>query len=112
MNRTSLLVAVGLLGLTGCLIGSGKKVDSAKVQQIKTCETTEKQVLEWFGEPENRGIQNGYVSMNWTYARQTGFTAMETQNLLVYVGKDGRVVDFAWNPPGGNYTMTDRCSTQ
>ncbi|MBI2391028.1 MAG: hypothetical protein HYV09_15660 [Deltaproteobacteria bacterium] len=107
MTKVHYAIAAAGLTLSACM-GVGNRIDVAKVQQIQNCETTPKQLLEWFGEPQSRGMQSGYATMNWYYAR-AGIGTAESQNLWAYIGKNGKVVDFAWNPPGGNYNMKDNC---
>jgi outer membrane protein assembly factor BamE (lipoprotein component of BamABCDE complex) len=98
--------------LHGCSASMGRKIDEAKVTSIQKCKTTEKELLAWFGEPSQRGNQNGLSTLQWMYVRQDsgiGTAEVQTQNLVVTLSRDGRVSEFALNPtamPAGQ----DTCS--
>ncbi len=94
--------------LAGCW-PAGRKIDEAKVQQIKTCATTEQQMLEWFGEPQRRGIQDGYATLSW-YFVQNDIGGTAQQYLVAKVNGEKRVVDFVWNPPTQSPVLKDGCS--
>jgi hypothetical protein len=59
-----------LLVMVGCSYSytQGRKIDVAKVDNIVACKTTEADLLAWFGEPNQRGNQSGFPTMNWGYA--------------------------------------------
>ncbi len=85
----------------GCSGSMGRKIDDARVKDIKPCVTTEKELITWFGNPSQRGNQNGLPTMQWMYSKVTaGFASgtTETQNLVVALNQSGKVVQFQLNP--------------
>ncbi len=85
----------------GCSASMGRKIDDARVKDIKPCVTTERDLIAWFGDPSQRGNQNGLPTMQWMYSKVTaGFASgtTETQNLVVALNQSGKVVQFQLNP--------------
>ena len=47
------------VSVAGCSASMEHKIDDARVNDIKACVTTEKELLAWFGKPSQHGNQNG-----------------------------------------------------
>ncbi|MCE9573679.1 MAG: hypothetical protein K8W52_11030 [Deltaproteobacteria bacterium] len=106
--KTIWLVAV-LVSTLACGATMGRKINTAKVDDIRMCVTSEQDLLSWFGEPYQRGNQSGFPTLQWGYAH-AGLGGGESQSLIVYLNADRKVVDFQLNPTGALATVTDRCA--
>jgi hypothetical protein len=98
-----LSLGLSVLSLAACTQTSGTKIEQAQVNKIQPCVTTEQELLAWFGEPTQRGNQNGLPTMHWVYSQKdTGITSVkwERQNFIVFLSKTGKVSEFFLNPPG------------
>lgn len=113
--RTTLLalvVAVALLS-TGCATTresestSGKTApagssavtpgyDDQQIARIKRGDTTEAQLLEWFGPPESRDVgADGREQLKWAFSRRTNGGSDHSGSLNVNLGPDGKVVAYS-----------------
>jgi hypothetical protein len=76
--------------------------------------TTQKELLDWFGEPSQRGNQNGLETVQWMYAHQDvgiGTGQSQTQSLIAVLNKSGKVSQFVLNPtsmPDAKDTCADQ----
>ena len=104
----SLAVIINIL-VTGCA-STGTNFDQSKVSQIKKGETTEADVIQMFGQPENRSVNSdGIVSLTWMYHESKvkgqsfipyagtfmGGTRSKGKTLMVMLGADGKVTSFS-----------------
>jgi hypothetical protein len=77
---TGLCTAV--LSLFGCA-SSGNNFDESKISAIKKGVTTETDLVQWFGEPQNRSVNSeSIVSLNWTYAE----ARVKAESFIPYAG--------------------------
>jgi len=86
----------------------GKQFDTKKIDQIQTCKTTEAELVEWFGDPYQRGNQNGAPTMQWLYVYMNGLGGHETQGLAVALNSRRVVVNYQYNSQAALNT-TDIC---
>jgi hypothetical protein len=92
------------LALCACSTSTsfGRKFNSAHVSDIRPCETSEKNLLAWFGEPIGQGVVNGLPTLQWSYMATTvnvgSSGSAESQSLVVVLNRDGKVVQFQFNP--------------
>jgi len=96
-----LFIICMLAAVNGCSASMGHKIDDARVKDIKNCVTNEKDLIAWFGQPSQRGNQNGMPTMQWMYSKTTaGFAtgSVEQQNLVVILNQAGKVVQYQLNP--------------
>lgn len=104
MKKTMQLV-LGVLLFSGCA-SVGRKLDTAKVEQIKKGETTREQVLKLIGSPDQTTkSSNGDVTFSYMYSRATakgssfipivgafaGGVNTQNQTAVVTFGPDGIV---------------------
>jgi outer membrane protein assembly factor BamE (lipoprotein component of BamABCDE complex) len=106
----------GALLLFGCA-STGNNFDESKLSQIQKGETTEAQLIEFFGQPENRTVTSeGTTILTWTYTEATvkgesfipyagpfvGGTRSKAKTLRVTLA-DNKVTSFTYSG-GGNET--------
>jgi hypothetical protein len=103
-----LVFVCGLL-LCACGASMGRKFDATHVNDIRQCVTTERDLLAWFGEPYERGNENGFPSLLWGYAHAT-ITSSDRQMLVVYLNRSGQVVRFQFNPTALARDVQDVCA--
>lgn len=79
---TCLLVASLTAILLGCA-SVGNNFDQTKVSQIKKGETTESQLVQMFGEPQNRTTDSeGTTTLTWLYSE----SAVKGESFIPYAG--------------------------
>lgn len=104
--------------LIGCA-SAGRNFDSRKVANIRKGDTTEKQLVEWFGPPIQRGFNSeGGATLVWSYAESSskgenfipvigifaGGTNNKNKGLLVRLDATGTV--FSYDYSGGEFEST------
>jgi len=114
----NLLLAIVLLGMTGCTT-MGNQYDASRVDDIVVGQTTEAELIDWFGEPQSRTrSSNQEIVLAWTYfhAQTRGSTFIpiagafiggsdqESQNLSVTLDSDGKVKTFSESSGGVGQT--------
>ncbi|MCW8895449.1 MAG: outer membrane protein assembly factor BamE [Sulfurimonas sp.] len=91
-----LVMITALLTLGGCA-RVGQDFKEHRVEQIKIGQTTQSDIINMFGQPWRKGIENG-VTM-WTYGRYTyrliGET--DTKDLIIKFDKDAKVKSYTFN---------------
>jgi hypothetical protein len=129
-NKTSklwqswILIAVCITTLVGCM-SVGTNIDTSKISKIKKGVTTEADLLNLFGEPNQQSVSgNGLQTMEWTYV-QSNITAQSfipvvgdvfggaksaNKSLRVTLGGNGKVQDFSANF-GGTEARQNRFGT-
>ena len=125
MNLNSKLTVVLATMITAILVGcaaSGSNFDESKVAQIKKGETTEAQLIQMFGQPQNHTVNSeGQTIDTWLYTEATvkgesfipyagafvGGTNSKNKTLMVTL-QDGKVQSFS--STGGG--METRGTTQ
>jgi len=100
--------------VAGC-VSVGENFNSGKVAQIKKGETTEAELVQWFGPPENRSINSdGNTTLTWNYVESKvkgesfipyagafmGGTRSKHKMLMVSLGSDGKVTSFNYTGGG------------
>jgi hypothetical protein len=104
---------IGILGLcfSGVMcVSLGARIDVSKVDQIKACQTTEQELISWFGEPYQRGNRNGFPTMQWMYVKK-GLTGAETQSLLIVLNSKRIAVQFLFNTWAALPDPEDKCKS-
>ena len=108
-----------VLGSVSCIptpeVKLGRKFDTSHVSDIRTCVTTEGSLLAWFGPPYRRGNDNGFPTLEWSYAwakRPVGSPETESglQSLVVVLNQSGQVVHFTLNPTCATTAVRDTCA--
>jgi hypothetical protein len=80
--RRSILIALCSALIVGCA-STGNNFDEGKLTQIKKGETTEAQLIEIFGQPENRSVNSENVTtLTWMYAEAT----VKGESFIPYAG--------------------------
>jgi hypothetical protein len=70
--------------------------DDRQVARVRPGETTEAQLLEWFGRPDSRDLKSdGRASLTWGLAPRTESEAGDSGRLSVFLGPDGIVAGCA-----------------
>ncbi|MEW6304405.1 MAG: outer membrane protein assembly factor BamE [Verrucomicrobiota bacterium] len=102
-----LAITMLALALAGCA-SVGRKLDTAKIDQIKKGETTREEIQKWFGSPDQiTKDANGNTTYSYMYVRATakpetyiplvgafaGGANVQNQSLMVTFGDDGKVKD-------------------
>tara|TARA_S200002703_G_C3778750_1_gene239919 strand:+ start:860 stop:1189 length:330 start_codon:yes stop_codon:yes gene_type:complete len=86
--------------LAFCLIGcasSGRKIDHAKVSDIKKGTTTEAELLNWFGKPNSTSITPEGKVLVWTHAQAHAlpfYAQVQSDSLMVRLDDQGTVSTF------------------
>jgi outer membrane protein assembly factor BamE (lipoprotein component of BamABCDE complex) len=103
-----ILSAMAAIWMVACA-STGQNYDESKVSQIKKGETTEAELVQWFGQPEQRGITSeSLTTLTWQYfeARVKGKSFIpyagafvggsdsQHKTLTVTLGADGKVTSF------------------
>lgn len=93
--KTRLFPAVALasaLALSGCAsllmeatggATTGRKIDAAKIEQVKKGTTTKAQVLDLFGKPTGKSTGAGGERWTYEYGHVSMFSGQELQLLIV-----------------------------
>jgi outer membrane protein assembly factor BamE (lipoprotein component of BamABCDE complex) len=86
------------LSLAGCAIRIGTPFKTDQVPQIRVGTTTQAQVLEFFGQPESKGLKDGHPLWTYLFARLSmGGTATGTM-LSIEFNEQGRVSSYSYVP--------------
>ena len=108
------LAAAAAILLTACA-STGQNFSSDKVTQIKKGETTEAELVQWFGPPENRSLNSeGQATLSWQYGESRvkgesfipyagafmGGQRSKHKSLNVTLGADGKVSRFDYSGGG------------
>jgi hypothetical protein len=108
MKTLALLLSMILVGCASV----GKNFNADNVAKIQTGKTTEADLVQMFGEPQQRGLKTGGLkTLTWIYteSRVKGETFIpiagafmggadtKTKSLTVSLGSDGTVTDYAFS---------------
>lgn len=121
MNKIQNVILVVVLGIliAGCA-STGFNFDESKISQIKKGETTEPELIQWFGQPVERGINSeGMTTMTWMYTEATvkgstfvpyvgpfvGGTRSKNKVLMVTLNS-GKVANFSFSGGGTETRQT------
>ena len=97
MKPTKILCIMGLLSLllVGCA-SPGRAYDDGKVAMIKQDNTTEAQLLEWFGPPATRIMnRDGSKSLSWRFGTARVNNHQRSGRLDVQLDKEGKVTAYS-----------------
>lgn len=96
------MVAALCLTVGGCM-SHGTNFDSNKVSSIKKHQTTEAELVQMFGEPDQRGEANGKKRLTWTHVTVSMSPlgvilpmqhSSQAKSLMVTLTPDGTVEDY------------------
>ena len=92
----ALVMLVLSLLVAGC-ITIGEKFRPEAIEQIKPGQTTDKDVLQIFGNPVRTGINDGV--REWTYAhyKASAFGKFEGRDLVIKFNSDGTVKSYSYS---------------
>ena len=93
------IILVSFIFFVGCM-SIGSKFDMDKIQNIKRCTTTEKEIRDMFGKPYEKGIQSGYSTLTYWYSSVNAFGKTTNDKLIIFINNAGIVVDYTLNPTG------------
>ncbi|HUJ79104.1 MAG TPA: outer membrane protein assembly factor BamE [Nitrospiria bacterium] len=86
------------LFITGCAIRIGTPFKTEQVPQLQVGKTTQSQVVEYFGEPESKGLKDGRPLWTYLFARLSlGGTATGTI-LSIEFNEQGVVSSYSYVP--------------
>ena len=88
--------AIVILGLSGCMT-IGRPIDAAKIRSIAIGVSTEKDLIDNFGEPYRRGVENGMDTATWVYYRIRMSADQQTRDLFVKFDRQGKVSSYSFN---------------
>ncbi len=100
-----LMLVVGVLGLSACVPGAGRRVDRTHINDIQTGVQDKAQIKAWFGEPyviipNLEGHPKGCTerwSFEYAIMRGTIKKYIYQEMLIVDFDKDGKVCDHAFS---------------
>jgi outer membrane protein assembly factor BamE (lipoprotein component of BamABCDE complex) len=116
-----ILSAMAVAWVVGCA-SSGQNFDESKVSQIKKGETTEADMIQMFGQPENRAVNSdGISTLTWQYTESrvkgesfipyagpfVGGSKSAHKILTATLGPDGKVTSFS-SSAGGMETRSNQ----
>ena len=116
-----LLIATVTVLIIGCS-STGNNFDESKVSKIKKGETTEAELMQLFGQPQNRAVNSeGWTTLMWMYSEGRvkgesfipyagpfiGGTKSAHKMLTVSLGADGKVATFS-STAGGMETRSNQ----
>ena len=98
MKSFAEFLGIGLLGisLAGCATShagrEAKVYEDQQVALIKRGETTEAQLVNWFGPADSRSVgADGRMVLSWSFGTPTATGRSHTGMLQVNLGPDGKV---------------------
>ncbi len=84
------------LMLAGCL-SQGRDFVTAPVKDIVQNVTTQNQIFNYFGEPYQRGLENGYETWTYFYNYWEFVQLKEARELTIAFNKDRTVRSYSFN---------------
>lgn len=116
-----MILALFAASLTGC-VSMGENFDENQVSQIKKGQTTEADLIDMFGQPQNRGVNSeGMRVLTWQYMESRvkgesfipyagpfiGGSRSKQKTLTAQLGPDGKVASFE-SSAGGMETRSNQ----
>jgi outer membrane protein assembly factor BamE (lipoprotein component of BamABCDE complex) len=93
-----IVTLVFALGVAGCAIRIGTPFNADQVHKLQVGNTTQNQVVEFFGQPESRGLKDGRPLWTYLFARLSpGGTAKGTMLSIEFDDK-GVVSSYSYVP--------------
>jgi hypothetical protein len=81
--------------LSGCVY-LGRDFSTAPVKSIQNTVTTQKEIFNYFGEPERRGLENGYETWTYSYYYYEMGQLRDSKELYVVFNKDNTVRSYSF----------------
>lgn len=81
--------------LTGCVY-LGRDFPTAPVKGIQNNVTTQREIFNYFGEPERRGLENGYETWAYSYNYYELGQVRDSKELYVVFNKDNTVRSYSF----------------
>jgi outer membrane protein assembly factor BamE (lipoprotein component of BamABCDE complex) len=88
MIKSKLLSIGCVVMLFGC-ITAGKAFDTKNIPRIEKGKTTQKDILQWFGNPDRLGIDDGEITWSYLYLKLSLFSQPTAKDLTVRFDKNG-----------------------
>ncbi len=117
----NLVLGTMIISLAGCALSpmggvkemtQGVKIDTRKFESVEFCSTQKPDLIELIGQPQQQGVQSGYSTVTWKYAKVSiGFGSpgsSESQFVVAFFNDQLKLVDYAINPVG-LVQVTDNC---
>jgi hypothetical protein len=89
------LFLVFCLLISGCLY-LGRDFPSAAVKNIENNVTTQKEIYTNFGEPERKGLENGYETWTYSYQYYELSQLRDSKDLYIVFNKDNTVRSYSF----------------
>ncbi len=90
------LISLGLgFLLVGCVY-LGRDFSTAPVKSIQNNVTTQREIFNYFGEPERRGLENGYETWTYSYNYYELGQLRDSKELYVVFNKDNTVRSYSF----------------
>lgn len=84
----------------GCLISGcvylGRDFPAAPVKSIENNVTAQREIFNYFGEPERRGLENGYETWTYSYNYYEMGQLRDSKELYVVFNKDNTVRSYSF----------------
>jgi hypothetical protein len=75
----------------------GRDFPAAPVKNITTNVTTQREIFAMFGEPDKRGLENGYETWSYTYQYYELGQVKDSKDLYIVFDKDSTVRAYSFN---------------
>ncbi len=93
--RAKLSALVLCFLLAGCVY-LGRDFSTAPVKSIQNNVTTQREIFNYFGEPERRGLENGYETWTYSYNYYELGQLRDSKELYVVFNKDNTVRSYSF----------------
>jgi hypothetical protein len=94
--RSKLVYLIFALLLSGCIY-YGRNFPTTPVKNISNNVTTQREIFANFGEPDRRGLENGYETWTYSYQYYELGQLRESKELYVVFEKDNTVRSYSFN---------------
>ena len=81
--------------IAGCVY-LGRDFPAAPVKSIENNVTTHREIFNYFGEPERRGLENGYETWTYSYNYYEMGQLRDSKELYVVFNKDNTVRSYSF----------------
>ena len=92
LSYMAILLAASLFAGCGSV---GKNFDSSNVKNVRNNDTTQAQIVEWFGDPYKKGQENGKTMWTYQYDTYSGGNSKSKDLVLLFDGA-GKVIAFRY----------------
>ncbi len=87
---------IACLFLSGCIY-LGRNFPTTPVKNISNNVTTQREIFANFGEPDRKGLENGYETWTYSYQYYEMGQLRESKELYVVFDKDNTVKSYSFN---------------